>query len=243
MNRDVQIYPKIYIYIYWMLFEFDKVNWTVHSPHTLRWIALIWISWHQPAPQGALKQMWFYVALVLAPAVLHNVGNMPCKSSRVFRTNSREYGKVNQRRQEYGETSNMNAACTIYSMVIGLVASGCAVAVRCCCVQLLHQCMWKGPAVAKCHDPCHVVEPQQLLLYLMRLPLMALINLLMDWFWWIEACIFLPFESVTVEVSQYEVEATGSATYSTYTIHTMTMYDMIYTSHRFHKKYIHVVQR
>ena len=47
----------------------------------------------------------------------------------------------------------------------------------------------------------------------MRLPLMALINLLMDWFWWIEARIFLLFESVTVEVSQYEVEATGSATY------------------------------
>lgn len=77
------------------------------------------------------------------------------------------------------------------SMVIGLViwcksvAWGCAVAVRCCRVQLLHQCMWKGPAVAKCHDPCHVVEPQQLLLYLMRLPLMALIDLLrlvlMDW--------------------------------------------------------------
>ena len=42
---------------------------------------------------------------------------------------------------------------------------------------------------------------------------MALINLLMDWFWWIEACIFLLLESVTVEVSQYEVEATGSATY------------------------------
>ena len=122
---------NIYTYIYWMLFEFDKVNWTVHSPHTLRWIALIWISWHQPAPQGALKQMWFYVALVLAPAVLHNVGNMPCKSSRVFRTNSREYSKVNQRRQEYGKTSNMNAACTIYGHWT------CCVRMRCCSPMLL----------------------------------------------------------------------------------------------------------